>query len=192
VGHREDLLVAARKLLEEKGYAHITARDLVAASGTNLASIGYHFGSKAGLLNTAIGEVFEEWTDQLAAVAMADPSATPIERGRASWASMLDSLTDKRALLLSYVEALAQAERTPSLRAQFADQYRRCRARVAELAAESLGDGSGPDDPRCRAVASFVIAICDGLSVQWLLDPEAAPTGAELTEGLAAMWAASF
>lgn len=191
VGHREDLLVAARKLLEEKGYAHITARDLVAASGTNLASIGYHFGSKAGLLNAAIGEVFEEWTDQLAAIAMADPSATPIERGRASWASMLDSLEGKRALLLSYVEALAQAERTPSLRAQFAEQYRRCRVRVAELVAESLGDGSSPDDPRCRAVASFVIAICDGLSVQWLLDPAASPTGAELSEGLAAMWAAS-
>src|SRR5262245_21971068 len=35
VGHREQLLVAARQLLEDKGYAHITARDLVAASGTN-------------------------------------------------------------------------------------------------------------------------------------------------------------
>src|SRR5699024_5493027 len=27
VGHREDLLAAARRLLEDKGYAHITARD---------------------------------------------------------------------------------------------------------------------------------------------------------------------
>jgi hypothetical protein len=41
-------------------------------------------------------------------------------------------------------------------------------------------------------VASFVIAICDGLSVQWLLDPEGAPTSAGLTAGLAAMWTASF
>src|SRR6266498_1795114 len=61
VGHRAQLLAAARQLLEDKGYAHITARDLVAASGTNLASIGYHFGSKAGLLNAALGVVFEEW-----------------------------------------------------------------------------------------------------------------------------------
>ncbi|GAA1227852.1 hypothetical protein GCM10009676_07730 [Prauserella halophila] len=45
------------------------ARDLVAASGTNLASIGYHFGSKAGLLNAAIATVFEEWTDRLAGLA---------------------------------------------------------------------------------------------------------------------------
>ncbi|WP_158884131.1 TetR/AcrR family transcriptional regulator [Amycolatopsis anabasis] len=192
MGHREDLLAAARRLLEDKGYAHITTRDLVAASGTNLASIGYHFGSKAGLLNAAIGEVFEEWTDQLARVAMADPAASPIERGRVAWVTMLDSLAGKRALLLSYVEALAQAERVPSLREQFAEQYRRCRARVAGLVAESLGDGSAPEDPRCLAVASFVIAICDGLSVQWLLDPRGAPAGADLSEGLAAMWAVSF
>ncbi|KAA9154502.1 TetR/AcrR family transcriptional regulator [Amycolatopsis acidicola] len=192
MGHREELLAAARRLLEDKGYAHITARDLVAASGTNLHSIGYHFGSKAGLLNAAIGEVFEEWTDTLARIAMADPRATPIERGRRAWAAMLDNLPTTRNLLLSYVEALAQAERTVSLREQFAEQYRRCRQKVATLVAESLDGGIAPEDRRCQAVASFVIAICDGLSVQWLLDPEGAPTSEELIAGLEATWSASL
>lgn len=192
MGHREELLAAARRLLEEKGYAHITARDLVAASDTNLHSIGYHFGSKAGLLNAAIGEVFEEWTDKLAEIAMAEPAVPPFERGRRAWAAMLDSLPESRALLLSYVEALAQAERTESLREQFAEQYRRCRAKVAELVARSLADGTAPEDPRCQSVASFVIAICDGLAVQWLLDPAGAPTSEQLTAGLEAMWTASF
>ncbi|QFU90669.1 TetR/AcrR family transcriptional regulator [Amycolatopsis sp. YIM 10] len=191
MGHREELLAAARRLLEDKGYAHITARDLVAASGTNLASIGYHFGSKAGLLNAAIGEVFEEWTNQLADIAMAEPGVPPIERGRLTWATVLENLDSRRALLLSYVEALAQAERTPSLREQFAAQYRSCRARVAGLVAQSLGEGFSPEDPRCAAVASFVIAVCDGLSVQWLLDPEGSPSGDDLTAGLTALWAAS-
>ena len=36
--------------LREKGYAHTTARDIVAASSTNLASIGYHYGSTKALL----------------------------------------------------------------------------------------------------------------------------------------------
>src|SRR6266702_1376373 len=70
VGHREQLLAAARRLLEDKCYAHITARDLVAASGTNLASIGYHFGSKAALLNAAIEAAFTDWAEQLAAFVM--------------------------------------------------------------------------------------------------------------------------
>ena len=54
MGHREALLDGARRCLLERGYARTTARDLVAASGTNLASIGYHFGSKEALLNGAM------------------------------------------------------------------------------------------------------------------------------------------
>jgi AcrR family transcriptional regulator len=185
VGHRELLLAAARRLLEEKGYAHITARDLVAASGTNLASIGYHFGSKAELLSAAIGEVLEEWTTKLATIAMADPTASPIERATTAWAAMLAQLPTQRPLLLSFMEALAQAERDPKLREQFAGHYRRCRAQVALLVAESLGSTADPADPRCAAIASFVIAVCDGLAVQTLLDPERAPDEQTFRAGLA-------
>jgi AcrR family transcriptional regulator len=192
VGHREQLLAAARRLLEQRGYAHITARDLVAESDTNLASIGYHFGSKAALLNAAIEASFEAWTDQLAALVMADPAATPIQRGAATWVAVLDNLPARRPIVQSYVEALAQAQREPELREQLAEHYRRARARVAELVAESLADGTAADDPRCRAIATFVIAVCDGLSVQWLLDPEHSPSGEELMAGLATIWAASF
>jgi AcrR family transcriptional regulator len=192
VGHREQLLAAARRLLEQRGYAHITARDLVAESGTNLASIGYHFGSKAGLLNAAIEAAFEDWADQLAAIVMADPDATPIQRGMATWVAALENLPGRRPILQSYIDALAQAQRVPELQAQLAAHYRHARRRVAELVAKSLADGTPADDPRCRSIAAFVIAVCDGLSVQWLLDPEHVPTGAELTAGLATVWAASF
>lgn len=65
MGHREDLLEGAKRCLLEKGYARTTARDIVAASGTNLASIGYHYGSKGALLNLAFLKVTEEWGDVL-------------------------------------------------------------------------------------------------------------------------------
>ncbi|HWE90146.1 MAG TPA: TetR/AcrR family transcriptional regulator [Pseudonocardiaceae bacterium] len=172
MGHRERLLAAARTLLEEKGYARITARDLVAASDTNLASIGYHFGSKEELLNEAIEAASEEWTDRLAEVAMADPAAAPVERGVAAWATMLKLLPANRTLALSFVEALAQAERSPRLGEQLTQHYRAIRGRVAGLVAESIGAGATPEDPRCEAIASLVIAVCDGLAVQCLIDPD--------------------
>jgi AcrR family transcriptional regulator len=192
VGHREQLLAAARHLLETKGYARITTRDLVAESGTNLASIGYHFGSKEGLLNTAIATVLDEWTEQLAAVAMADPGAAPLERARATWTALLAGLPNRRALLLSYVEAMAQAERTPELRAQFAAHYRAVRSRVAELVARSLGGTIEADDPRAEAIASWVIAVCDGLALQWLIDPRGAPSSDDLNAGHVLMWQESL
>jgi len=191
VGHREQLLAAARRLLEERGYAHITARDLVAASGTNLASIGYHFGSKAALLNSAIEAAFEEWAANLADLVMADPDATPIQRAWTTWSTVLDTLPRSGPVLRAYVEALAQAQREPELHAQLAAHLQRVRAMVAERVAESLGDGTAPDDPRCAAIASFVIAVCDGLAVQWLLDERSTPSGDELMDGLATAWRAS-
>lgn len=192
MGHREQLLAAARRLLEERGYAHITARDLVAASDTNLASIGYHFGSKAALLNTAIEASFQDWAAQLAASVMSDPNATPLARASATWAASVEGMAERRPILQSYVEALAQALRVPELRAQLAEHYRRARGMVAALVAHSLGGGTRADDPRCQAVAALVIAACDGLALQSLLDPENSPSAADLSAGLEAVWAASL
>lgn len=191
MGHREQLLTAARRLLEERGYAHITARDLVAASDTNLASIGYHFGSKAALLNAAIEAAFSDWAEQLAAFVMSDPEATPLQRASATWVASLDGMAQRRPILQAYIEALAQALRVPELREQLAEHYRRARAMVAALVAQSLDDGSDADDPRCRAVATLVIAACDGLALQAVLDPESSPSADDLMAGLATVWAAS-
>lgn len=192
MGHREQLLAAARRLLEERGYAHITTRDLVAASDTNLASIGYHFGSKAALLNAAIEASFEDWAGQLADFAMSDPDATPLQRAGATWVASLESLPARRPILQSYVEALAQAMRVPELRAQLAEHYARARSMVAELVARSVGGGARPDERRCKAVAALVIAACDGLAVQWMLDPDGTPNPEDLVAGLEAVLAASF
>jgi AcrR family transcriptional regulator len=192
VGHREELLAAARRLLEERGYAHITARDLVAASGTNLASIGYHFGSKAGLLNEAIAAALQDWSDQLATLVMSDPDATPLQRATATWVATVDQLPAHSSMLSAYVEALAQAWRVPELRAQLAEHYRRARAQIASLVAASLGDAMPAEDPRCTAVAALMFAACDGLALQALLDPADLPAPDELAAGLGAVWEASL
>jgi AcrR family transcriptional regulator len=181
VGHREDLLAAARRCLETRGYARTTARDLVAESGTNLASIGYHFGSKEALLNEAMGQSFQEWAERVRALALAvEPRDDRMSMLAASWDAMLTSFAEYRGLAVAFTEALAQAERQPALRAQLAAIYEQSRAAVAAMIAETVGL---PDGPQTRALATFQIVVCDGLLVQWLLDPDAAPSGGELTEG---------
>jgi hypothetical protein len=103
-----------------------------------------------------------------------------------------NSLPERGPLLQAYVEALAQAQREPTLRAQLAGHVRAVRMMVAERAAQSLGDGTVAEDPRCQAVASFVMAVCDGLAVQYLLDPDQVPSGDQLLAGLTMAFAASF
>ena len=182
MGHREDLLAGARRCLEQRGYARTTARDLVAESGTNLASIGYHFGSKEALLNEAIGASFQEWAERVRALALAlEPDGDPLRTLAASWDAMLTSFAEYRGLAVAFTEALAQTERQPALRAQLAEIYEQSRTSVAAMISEVIGL---PDGPQTRSLASFQLVVCDGLLVQWLLDPDAVPSGPELTDAL--------
>jgi AcrR family transcriptional regulator len=181
MGHREALLDGARRCLLERGYARTTARDVVAASHTNLASIGYHFGSKEALLNEALQQCIDEYLEQITRIVFADPSATPLQRVRASWQALVDTLEQYRPLKVAFAEALVQAERMPQLRAQLAECYERARTTVADMVRASV---EGLSDPTARQVASFLIAVYHGLQTQWLLDPQRAPSPDELMAAL--------
>ena len=191
MGHREALLAGARRCLLERGYTRTTARDLVAASGTNLASIGYHFGSKEALLHGALQQCFDEYVEQVARIVFADPSATPLQRVRASWEALVSMSEQYRPLMVAFFEALAQAERVPQLKAQLAECYEQLRATVAGMVRTAV---AGLPEPAVRQVASFLIAVYDGLQLQWLLDPQRAPDPGELMAALElavpAAWAA--
>src|SRR2546429_2473927 len=100
-GHREALLAGAKACLRTKGYAHTTARDLVAASGTNLRSIGYHFGSKEALLDEALGECFRLWTARVEEAVFGTPARSPREQLHAALVALIDSFDELRPQVLA-------------------------------------------------------------------------------------------
>ncbi|MFB9244293.1 CerR family C-terminal domain-containing protein [Massilia antarctica] len=53
---RERLLLAAIRLFAEQGFAKTSTREIALAAGTNIASISYYFGDKAGLYRAAFTE----------------------------------------------------------------------------------------------------------------------------------------
>lgn len=175
--HRTKLLEAARTLLRERTYGNITARDLVAASNTNLGSIGYHFGSKEALLNEAIGLALEEWADAIIRATHIDPGPGPLSLTD-SLRTVLDEYGSIRPYYHAYIEALARSARSPQLREQLAGHYNRQRDRVASLLIDSLQDPIDPTD--ARHLASVMIATVDGLLIQTFIDPDNAPTSHDL------------
>src|SRR4051794_15895438 len=95
-GHRDALRDAARKLVREKGLARTTARDLVGESGTNLRSIGYHFGSKDELMAEVLAHICDEWTAGPVAASRADVSGeAPEDRMTNAVRTMLVGLPAK-------------------------------------------------------------------------------------------------
>lgn len=112
----------------------------------------------------------------------ADGPTDPTALLAASYQAMLTSFAEYRGLAVAFVEALAQAERRPELRDQLACAYADGREQVARIVT-GLAGAELPAE-RVHAFASLQIAVCDGLLVQWLLDPAATPSGADLAAAL--------
>jgi AcrR family transcriptional regulator len=180
--HRDALLNAARTLMREFGRGEITARDLVAASNTNLGSISYHFGSKEALLDEAAKLVFEEWAQTIARTISADSDAPPALRLARSLEMILDDFEMMRPYFLGFIQIVAGSERSPATREQLVEHYRKQRATVTAMVIELFGDGIDPED--ARHVASLLMSVSDGLMLQALIDPDSAPTGPQLTLAL--------
>ncbi|MFB9630241.1 TetR/AcrR family transcriptional regulator [Nonomuraea helvata] len=188
MGNREDLLAGARRCLVEKGWARTTVRDISAAAGVSMAAIGYHFGSREALLNAALVEAMREWSEQVGtAMAAADHAADdaevpPAERFQALWEQLIASIGEHRTLWLANLEALVQAEHSPELRDQLVAGQREGRRGMAAHLAN--GDEAGLAEREVRTVGSVHLALLLGVMVQWLNDPDQAPTAAEVLAGL--------
>jgi AcrR family transcriptional regulator len=176
--HRTKLLHAAQKLLREREYADITARDLVAASDTNLGSIGYHFGSKEALLNEAIGIALEEWAETIGRAIHGDGAGGLMEMMMGSLSLVLDEHESIRPYYHAFIEALARSARSPELRSQLADHYNRQRDRVAGWIEESLPGVLST--LQARHLASLLIGTADGMLIQSFVDAQSTPTSGEL------------
>lgn len=184
VSHREELLLAAKRLLVRKGFGDITARDLVAESGTNLASIGYHFGSKDALLNAAIIDSFDDWDDQLDQ-AMTAPGDSPSARLATFLGALATAFRQNPEIVVASAEGVARAPHVPEVRAQLAEVYEQARSEVAALV---LGDDARSlDDQTARSVGSLALALINGLALQIVIDAERAPSAAEIEAGLQAL-----
>src|SRR5439155_11555116 len=114
--HRDQLVKGAIKCLQTKGYARTTARDIAKASDANLASIGYHFGSKEALLNEAMIRIFKRRNWRVGEGATnASSDATPLERLTAIFEAAGDVFKAPRPLFVAFIEAIAQADRSEAL-----------------------------------------------------------------------------
>lgn len=174
MGTREDLLAAAKQCLAERGYARTTVRDIVAASGTNLAAINYHFGTRDKLLNQAMMELSAAAVQQILESLPDRAADDPAARLQDFLQQLITSFTENHALWSANVESLAQALHSPELRAEFGSAQASARTGLADLF---------PAEPDAR-IGDVLQTMIGGLLAQHLVDPDHAPTAADITAGL--------
>ncbi|MCP2638397.1 TetR/AcrR family transcriptional regulator [Microbacterium sp. HD4P20] len=186
MGQREQLLEGARVCLIERGFAHTTARDIVAASpGANLASIGYHFGSKDALMNAAVIQLIEGWGDRIAEAADGVAVGTPADRLEQFLSAILAADAEDRRVAAASVQAFAQAEFSAEVRDQYRSTYERARVDLTGIVLGISRDRVAASD--AATLGSVCLALLNGAVLQWLIDPAASAGFEHLTVTLAAL-----
>ncbi len=180
VGTRDDLLAAAKQCLAERGYARTTVRDIVAASSSNLAAINYHFGTRDALLSQAMVESTTDAVQRILDTLDADLEGEPALRLEKFLRSLITTFTDDRALWAANIESLAQAQHLGDIRTDFSAKQQEARQSLAHMLLPTTGT---PDDD----IGALLLTLLDGLLVQWLLDPAAAPSADRIVSGLRAI-----
>lgn len=180
---RDALLDGAKKCLVEKGFHGTTARDIAAASGAHLGSIGYHFGSKDRLMSLAALELSSQWGDTMEQLARSAGGETPGERLITMLSEVLASLPQTQDVHSVSLQAFVHAQFDDDLRRELAAGTAQGRAALAALL-EGRQESEGPDRADDAGLGSLSYALVTGLVIQSLVDPEHLPSPAELSEGL--------
>ena len=165
------ILAAAQRLLGAGGFEALKLSAIAREAGESKASIGYHFGNKAGLVTALIDSLALDSNRGLIEETAAGPA------GEARVHTLIDGETRIAAdaeSFQSFFEILPQALRDPDLRERVAALYDGYRETVLRCL-----DAADPEaEAELRPFAMLMIAIVDGLAIQHGLDPDGADVAA--------------
>ncbi|MFJ5999126.1 TetR/AcrR family transcriptional regulator [Streptomyces sp. NPDC092370] len=182
MGHREDLLEGAKRCLLAKGFLRTTARDIVKESGTNLASIGYHYGSKDALLAQAYVEMVEGMSDAFEGGGELRGEPGSLERFTEVWANIIGTMREPGSLWRLSTEIVAMGDQLPEVREHLARAQREGARGIVTLF------HGGPEDEvtdeQVDTLGYFYLTLMMGLMAQWTFDPKSAPEAGQLAAGL--------
>lgn len=181
MSQRDDLLRGAVQCIAEKGYSRTTARDIAAASGANLASIGYHFGSKEALLNAAIIASFDEWGNAVESAMVGLDDAPPMQRLQGFLERFAESLPAHSGWVVSSLQAFGEAEYAPDIKTQLGEAMVAGRRSLAAMVLGVLPEEVGEED---LAVGALALALINGYVLQWFSSPETVPPAADIAAAI--------
>lgn len=170
---RAELLDRAVEVFGEVGYRGASLREISARAGLSHPGLLHHFPTKEALLLAVL-----ERRDQTVEEAVAASGAT----GAAELRGLVDqyAANAERPNLVELFAILSAEATAPSHPAHeyFAQRYARVVARLTDMYAQARAEGSLRPGIDPAAAARALVALMDGLQVQWLFDPESMDLGA--------------
>lgn len=158
------ILAAARRVLSREGYGGLSLEAIAGEAGENKASIRYHFGNKAGLITALVDSVVHDENIKL---------LKDLARGGDDRVAILMAMHRRTTLNADqyrlFFDLFPNVVRDATLWPRMAKLYRWYR----ELDAMALApDADDAMRTRAELFASLTVAICDGLALQHVSDPD--------------------
>lgn len=162
---REQILAVATEMFGNAGFRGVSLADIAARVGISQPGLIHHFHSKEELL--------------IATLERRDAESTQHVEDAFSGLSAVDvmlslcrhNMANPESMRLYAVESAESLEPDHPAHEFFLRRYARVRQTVADRARRDQQRGWFPTDVDPAEFATGVIALMDGLQVQWLLDP---------------------
>ena len=164
---RREIIQTAFEVFSERGFRGASVDQVAQRVGLTKAGVLHYFSSKEALLVA----VLQERDRESASIgARWDDSADPLHSRLAGLREVVVQNTSQRGLVQAFTVLSAESV-TEGHPAQdyFRQRYEYGRQRLAEVAKTA---GPQLSDVDALRAASLVLAMMDGLQLQWLLDPD--------------------
>ena len=162
------VVAVARSLLLDETYESLTIERVAFEAGVDPSTVKRLFISRAGLLLAVLDRIqFDEWSVLVERIAeLRDP-----QERRDAYVRGYSALLAESSSSVGFVEAVVHGLRDPIVREKIAIAYEVSRDSTREIM--DLSDRSGAADEAQRTLASIVLAVADGISLQLSADPAA-------------------
>jgi AcrR family transcriptional regulator len=170
---RAQLLDAAERVFAREGFRGASIEAIAREAGYSHGAIYSNFNGKDDLFLVLVEERIDARLARIyqAADAALSRGAEPLEAAR----GFVAMLHQEREAYLLLADFWNQAIRDPAAAAKFAERHARLRALIGRIV-EGIARDTGAELTRPRAqVATALIALANGFTIERLADPEAAP-----------------
>lgn len=158
---REEIVAVALEVFAREGYRGTSLREVAERIGVTPAGLLHHFGTRENLLAEVLRRKEELGRESRPGVAGTASGIGEALRANAETPGLVE---------LHSVLATQAADPTHPAHDYFLARYQRMRDRVAEDIARRVAAGEWPEGVDPERTATALIALADGLQVQWMLD----------------------
>ncbi|MCW3061331.1 MAG: putative transcriptional regulator, TetR family [Capsulimonas sp.] len=162
---RRELVSAAYRLIEEKGFEGLRVRDVAAAAGVNIATLHYYFPDKEDLIRGVIEHIVQEFISDNAPI-VHNTQMSAADQMQAVIANLENRVRDHAGMCVVLNEITSRAHRDASIHETLVEMEAGWRAHLSALIAAGHADGSIPPSTDAAVTASVLTAMIRGLIIQ--------------------------